>query len=205
MKASEAGNIREIQRLLRFRAEIERINYMSKSDARTALMQAARYGHSDACKVLIFAGANPDLMDSDGNTAVQLATKHGFSSCAARFPKIISEKRDKEVQDQIDNVDMRRLSISSMPQMGGVDIMTMCGTWKDQNGIIQEVDECGEVTLKRTFASKREIVPLVPMMKMGALTVGMKFRNGNELWIVQGKSDFRVVEWSNGMKWMALF
>ena len=39
----------------------------------TPLLEAARYGHDDICRILIAAGANLKSKDRDGKTALQLA------------------------------------------------------------------------------------------------------------------------------------
>ena len=39
----------------------------------TPLLEAARFGHEDICRVLIAAGANLKSKDKDGKTALQLA------------------------------------------------------------------------------------------------------------------------------------
>ena len=39
----------------------------------TPLLEAARYGHDDICRVLIAAGANTKAKDNDGKTALMLA------------------------------------------------------------------------------------------------------------------------------------
>jgi len=39
----------------------------------TPLLEAARYGHDEICRILIAAGANLKVKDRDGKTALQLA------------------------------------------------------------------------------------------------------------------------------------
>jgi ankyrin repeat protein len=41
----------------------------------TPLLEAARYGHEDICRVLIAAGANLKARDGDGKTALMLAVQ----------------------------------------------------------------------------------------------------------------------------------
>src|SRR5215208_1392768 len=41
----------------------------------TPLLEAARYGHEDVCRMLIAAGANLKSKDRDGNTALMLAVQ----------------------------------------------------------------------------------------------------------------------------------
>jgi uncharacterized protein len=41
----------------------------------TPLLEAARYGHEDVCRVLIAAGANLKSKDRDGKTALMLAVQ----------------------------------------------------------------------------------------------------------------------------------
>ncbi len=43
----------------------------------TPLLEAARYGHNDICRVLIAAGANLNAKDKDGKTALMLAVQGG--------------------------------------------------------------------------------------------------------------------------------
>jgi ankyrin repeat protein len=42
----------------------------------TPLLEAARYGHDDICRVLIAAGANLKAKDKDGKTALMLAVQN---------------------------------------------------------------------------------------------------------------------------------
>ena len=41
----------------------------------TPLLEAARYGHEDICRVLIAGGANLKSKDKDGKTALMLAVQ----------------------------------------------------------------------------------------------------------------------------------
>ena len=43
----------------------------------TPLLEAARYGHNDICRVLIAAGANLKAKDRDGRTALMIAVQGG--------------------------------------------------------------------------------------------------------------------------------
>ena len=46
----------------------------ARNDAgQTALMMAAMFGRTDVVKLLLTSGANPELQDGAGNTAVRLA------------------------------------------------------------------------------------------------------------------------------------
>jgi len=42
----------------------------------TPLLEAARFGHEDICRVLIAAGANLRVKDKDGKTALMLAIQN---------------------------------------------------------------------------------------------------------------------------------
>ena len=42
----------------------------------TPLLEAARFGHEDICRVLIAAGANLKVRDKDGKTALMLAIQN---------------------------------------------------------------------------------------------------------------------------------
>ena len=50
---------------------------VNATDARgnTPLLEAARYGHDDICRVLIASGANLKAKDKDGKTALMLAVQ----------------------------------------------------------------------------------------------------------------------------------
>jgi len=41
----------------------------------TPLLEAARYGHNDICRILIAAGADVKAKDHDGKTALMLAVQ----------------------------------------------------------------------------------------------------------------------------------
>jgi ankyrin repeat protein len=47
----------------------------TNANGSTPLLEAARYGHDDICRVLIAAGANLKAKDKDGKTALRLAVQ----------------------------------------------------------------------------------------------------------------------------------
>jgi len=53
---------------------------------KTALIEAARQGHTDAVRLLLENGAAVDLQALDGSTALSLATQQRYSDnhCAAQ-------------------------------------------------------------------------------------------------------------------------
>lgn len=61
------------------RLHIERKDHLNGRDlnGQTALMIAARKNHLQVCELLLQAGANPDLLDNQGFTALDLAEKAG--------------------------------------------------------------------------------------------------------------------------------
>jgi uncharacterized protein len=52
------------------------VNIQEFSNRDTALIVAARGGHSEVVQVLINAGANVDIQNSEGNTALMVATQY---------------------------------------------------------------------------------------------------------------------------------
>ncbi|MDQ7785419.1 MAG: ankyrin repeat domain-containing protein, partial [Desulfomonilaceae bacterium] len=52
------------------------------TDHRTALMQAARYGHSGVVRVLLEHGADVNHRDGQGNTALSMALDFGHRETA---------------------------------------------------------------------------------------------------------------------------
>jgi uncharacterized protein len=55
---------------------------MANLNGRTPLMSAAKYGRIDSLKLLLSKNVNPNLKDSQGNTALHLAILHGFAAIA---------------------------------------------------------------------------------------------------------------------------
>lgn len=66
----------------------------------TALMYAAQNGHLDTVKFLILAGANPDVKDREGKTALELA----------------GENRHDDVVDYLKSITLLRQPVSSVIQ-----------------------------------------------------------------------------------------
>ena len=71
------GNVSETNRLLENGADLESKDYRDN----TALMIAAREGHSDVLGVLLQRGANVDARNVSGETALMLASKNGHVQC----------------------------------------------------------------------------------------------------------------------------
>lgn len=70
-RAAAEGDVAEIRRLLAGGAPVDRVE--SAPPRWTPLMTAASHGHVEAVRVLLDAGANPNIEDLDGFTAVTLA------------------------------------------------------------------------------------------------------------------------------------
>ena len=66
--ASEDGNLAEIRAAIRGGA-----NLNANNGTNTALMMAARYGHNEAVKLLLESGADPNVTNSAGDTALRWA------------------------------------------------------------------------------------------------------------------------------------
>ena len=56
---------------------------MTTGGGATALHLAARYGHADAARRLLDAGADPDAADDAGDTALDVAVRHEHSDLVA--------------------------------------------------------------------------------------------------------------------------
>ena len=69
-RATREGNTDMVRSLLSGR-DID-VNATDESGS-TPLLEAARYGHDEICRILIAAGANLKAKDRDGKTALQLA------------------------------------------------------------------------------------------------------------------------------------
>jgi ankyrin repeat protein len=81
IRAAEAGDLRELERLLADPAT-------GGPDAPgpaglTALMRAAARGNADAVGLLLAKGAKPDAVDAFGNTALMYACARGQRAAAA--------------------------------------------------------------------------------------------------------------------------
>lgn len=50
---------------------------MTNQSGKTALMLAALFGHQEVAKLLLSRGANPEIADKQGNTAISLAKEQG--------------------------------------------------------------------------------------------------------------------------------
>ena len=103
MSAAENGYISKLQQLLSNAVQRAPINYQSKSDGRTALMQAARYGQLACVKVLLQAGARFDLYDHSGSNAADLARSHGYGSLANQLPALVQAQAAANSEHRIQN------------------------------------------------------------------------------------------------------
>ena len=64
VRASEKGKIDEVRSLLDAGVHVDSVDEFGN----TALMQAARYNHSDIMALLVARGADPTLVNDDGET-----------------------------------------------------------------------------------------------------------------------------------------
>jgi|LauGreDrversion4_2_1035121.scaffolds.fasta_scaffold31473_4 ankyrin repeat protein len=73
LSAATEGDTAKVTKYLKSKVDVDSIN----AEGRTAWMEAAIHGHIDTAKVLIAAGANPNLEDKDGLTALMVETRKG--------------------------------------------------------------------------------------------------------------------------------
>lgn len=79
MNAARAGDLKSVQHLLKHRADPNLATHKARW---TALMWAARRGNPDVVTALLEAGANADLTDAKGQTALAIAKRFNRSSAA---------------------------------------------------------------------------------------------------------------------------
>jgi ankyrin repeat protein len=84
LKAASDGNEKEVQNLLKTHPPIDGRD----KKQRTALMLAAFLGQNTICNLLIASGANINLQDNKGQTALDYAASRGFPETV----KLLSEK-----------------------------------------------------------------------------------------------------------------
>lgn len=77
--AAADGNLASVRSLLRQHPSV--LNAATRDTGTTALMQAARYGHTACLTALLEAGAEPNAATDGGMTACMLAVSSGHLSC----------------------------------------------------------------------------------------------------------------------------
>lgn len=90
MRAAEYGRGSTVSLLLEKGAEV---NYQSSVDGFTALMMAAAYGlngKEDMVSLLLSKGANPELKNKEGNTALDKAKQFNCVEVTGRIEKHLS-------------------------------------------------------------------------------------------------------------------
>lgn len=75
--AAGSGQDAVLELLLKAGADMD---WRTQRDGFSALMVAAELGHARSVSLLLFAGANPDLKDSKGKTACNLAAANGHET-----------------------------------------------------------------------------------------------------------------------------
>jgi ankyrin repeat protein len=66
---------------------------MTNQSGKTALMLAALFGHEEVAKLLLSRGANPEIADKQGNTAMSLAKAQGNQAMVQLLKQaLIAEK-----------------------------------------------------------------------------------------------------------------
>lgn len=90
--AGAAGDVALIKKYLK---RGDNPNMAHRSCGTTALMYAARHGHSDAVRVLLEAGANPSQVDRWGQTALHLAAMYDLDFCVVQ----LLGKTDRTLRD----------------------------------------------------------------------------------------------------------
>jgi ankyrin repeat protein len=78
LQAAACCNANAIEALLR-QGEVADFIDFQENDGWTALMRAANNGHSEALKLLLDKGADPNLRNSAGQTALMLAAQRGHA------------------------------------------------------------------------------------------------------------------------------
>ncbi len=73
MRAAGRGDISEVRRLLKKGANVDANIVKPDHNYMTPLMNAAMYGHTKTCALLLENGANIDAIDDVGRTALMLA------------------------------------------------------------------------------------------------------------------------------------
>lgn len=62
-------------------------------------MNAASRGFHDMVQLLLDIGADPNLQDKDGSTALMYAAEHGHEKCVRRLIK--NKKGDPNIRDKV--------------------------------------------------------------------------------------------------------
>ena len=108
IRAAKAGNLPLLKILLKANPDLDQLYYQD----RTALMYAARYGHSDCVEALIEAGANVAVADSWKQTALDLAIAGGHMNCSQPLWKAYWSLAEKQLDRRIQEVTKHVVSIS---------------------------------------------------------------------------------------------
>ncbi|MGU9982572.1 ankyrin repeat domain-containing protein [Phreatobacter sp. HK31-P] len=87
MIAAKAGDDRAVEQLLKRGADPNLVTHQMRW---TALMWAARYKRTAVLKRLLAAGADPKIQDKNGDTAIDLARKHGPAAALALLEPTIA-------------------------------------------------------------------------------------------------------------------
>jgi len=69
---------------------------LKDSDGWTALMYAAMGGYMSSCKLLLNAGADPQVKNNDGDTAAVIAENNHNTQCSALIAAQLTENMHKQ-------------------------------------------------------------------------------------------------------------
>ena len=76
------GQITQLRQMLKGSDDMRRANGLDEDRDRRPLHWAAARGHPRCVELLLQYGADPNLPDASGATALELAERNGFTNCA---------------------------------------------------------------------------------------------------------------------------
>jgi len=115
----------------------------------TPLMAAAAGGHAEVCQMLLDAGANPNLTDANGKTALMLLAESGRNKIAAYLPSLrvnVLHRADEGAEEPTSR-DVTASEAAAMQQWADAGDIAIIKTLVAHNADLQARDKNGQTAL----------------------------------------------------------
>uniref|UniRef100_A0A1I8A3N3 ANK_REP_REGION domain-containing protein n=1 Tax=Steinernema glaseri TaxID=37863 RepID=A0A1I8A3N3_9BILA len=157
------------------------INGINKSEE-TALHVATRYSQTDAALALLEAGANIDLQDEHGETALHIASWHGYAGLLhvlCKFePNMTLRNQPKEREKRIETVALPYGA--STTSIRTFDLFLLSQVWQDVQKVIKYSCPLQTIPGSRTFFEAGEWSTPAVVISVDTVSLAIRTRRYRE-------------------------
>ncbi|KAF6799416.1 3-ketoacyl-thiolase [Colletotrichum sojae] len=188
--AAENGNLAAVKELVHLRCNLEQRDYQG----RTALMQAARYGHTAVARLLLDAGCCANTAAPDGMTAMHFAAlpwEEPKGSPAEMLRILLSAGAAMDARDQVEETALYELARSRATEDA---VKAKLRVLVEAGADINAFNNMGDTPLMMSIRRDR-LPPLQAFIEAGAPTKYSNLFGRNLLHLVALNSGIQVLEY----------